>query len=53
MSKKRQTITGSQPKSKRNGVASALALPCFRQRQVQPRTGRGSYSRKRVSSSDC
>lgn len=31
---------------KRNGIASTLALPCFRQRKVKPRKGKGSYTRK-------
>jgi stalled ribosome alternative rescue factor ArfA len=33
------------PKS-RNAIAGVLALPCFQQRKVKPRKGKGSYSRK-------
>ena len=32
--------------SKHNFVAKALANPCYRQRIVKPKKGRGSYSRK-------
>lgn len=34
------------PAHPRSGAAKALARPRYRQRKVQPKRGRGSYTRK-------
>jgi hypothetical protein len=49
MRQKRQLITGKLPK-RRSPDALMMILPQFQTRKVQPKTGRGSYSRKRLSS---